>query len=436
MEYVVSYLVILVEVACFLLFYHIFEKNKTRHRKWLDYIWLILISFALCGLSYMLESLFIVKEIVFILCLAIGTRILKKERLKNALFLSALFAFIVVIIDYITIIIARSIFTIDTSNKILFDMLAILMSKGNLLLLILLIRTRFDWKWSYVKDEVDAIRFAAFPFLSICIIAVFMSNEFGVQGKIETEVVWCMIFCLLAMNLLMVFYMDDITEKNYLLQEKRMFEMDAKGQRNLYQSLEEKISIQRSISHDYKNHISYIQALLEKKEYDRISDYLKQVNGEIDHDLDMIDTNNPIANTVINTKYYEAKNAGAVVVCKINDLSDIRMEETDLILLISNLMNNAIEAVERCKNDRIIRFKIIKEGEEFILSVQNTYDGVIRKKGNCYLTTKTKDRQLHGIGIKNIIRIVEKYDGMYNFDYDESEFRAVVIIPMIKENPA
>ena len=76
--------------------------------------------------------------------------------------------------------------------------------------------------------------------------------------------------------------------------------------------------------------------------------------------MDVINTNNSVINVIMNTKYYEAKKAGASFICKINNLSGITMKETDIILLLSNLLNNAIEACEQCEKP-IIKMKFVKE---------------------------------------------------------------------------
>lgn len=434
MDFIQSYLIIIVEMSCFFLFHDIFSKSISTFRNGFNFIWIIVMSAVMFVISYLFDSHFIIKEFAIILCLSIGSNILKKRSLKFSLFVSVLFMFLLVIADFITIAINTQILSVDKSNGIFLEMLAVLMSKAVLLLLVVIIKQLCDGKWGNADDELDGMRFVAFPFSSICMIAVLLSNGFGIQEKADSYSVWCIIFSLIAMNILMIFYMRDATEKNYLLQEKRMFEMDARSQQLLYRSLEEKIELQRCISHDYKNHLTYIQALLERKDYDSISDYLKKINGEVEHNLDMIDTNNPIINTIINTKYYEAKNSGAVIVCKINNLDKVKIEETDIILLLSNLLNNAIEAIEKCVKEKILRFKIVLENGNLIISVQNSYEGILKKNGEIYITTKKRDKELHGIGMKNIIRITNKYQGMYKFEALEKEFHAVVIIP-INETP-
>ena len=104
------------------------------------------------------------------------------------------------------------------------------------------------------------------------------------------------------------------------------------------------------------------------------------------------------------------------------------MEEIDIIVLLSNLFNNALEAVLKCKKDRQIKFKIVHEFNELVISFENTYNGNIKRDGDVFRTTKKAEDGFHGIGIKNIIRIVKKYHGDYQFNISENIFQITIII--------
>ena len=426
MDYVQSFLIVVLEAACFYLFQDIFIKDNFKRKGIYLPIWIFVISILSFGGSYLFTNFFILKEIFMIAVLGFGLQVLKSGRLRKNLLISVLFICMLAVADLITITIDTQILN-HNSGKIV-DMLIVLMSKAVLLLLIIILKHLAGEKWGYATDFVDEIWYVIFPIISICVISVILSKGYGIMDKENIYVLWGIIFCLIAMNVLLMFYIKSNSEKNFLLQEKRIFEMDAKRQQVLYRSLEEKIEMQRSLSHEYKNHFTYINALLEQKEYDKISAYIQKINGKAAHDLDMIDTNNPIINTIINTKYYEARKMGAVVVCKINDLSGLDMEEIDIIVLLSNLFNNALEAVLKCKKDRQIKFKIVHEFNELVISFENTYNGNIKRDGDVFRTTKKKEDGFHGIGIKNIIRIVKKYDGDYQFNISENIFQITIII--------
>lgn len=120
-----------------------------------------------------------------------------------------------------------------------------------------------------------------------------------------------------------------------------------------------------------------------------------------------------IINAILNTKYQEAISKHIVFVLKVNDLSRIGIDDEDLVVVLANLLNNAIEACEKCEEKKIIKFKFMVEDELIILSVKNTYNQPLVYDNDEIRNSKTVEPEAHGVGIKNIIRIVEKYEGEY-----------------------
>lgn len=137
-----------------------------------------------------------------------------------------------------------------------------------------------------------------------------------------------------------------------------------------------------------------------------------------------------IVNAILNTKYQEAISKHIVFVLKVNDLSRIGIDDEDLVVVLANLLNNAIEACEKCEEKKIIKFKFMVEDELIILSVKNTYNQPLVYDNDEIRTSKTVEPEAHGVGIKNIIRIVEKYEGEYVIQDNDKEFYFSLIIPI------
>ncbi|MBU5478288.1 GHKL domain-containing protein [Eubacterium sp. MSJ-13] len=425
-----SYVIVLIEMSCFLIFNTAFSKCELRFPKWVWIIWLVIMSSAIFVISDIFEQNILLRQVVNIIIFIVGSIAIGKKSIKNAIMVSALFDFIFVIADVITILLDRDVLQIDMNGEGHIDAFITLMSKSVLLIIILVLKKVGSDRWLHISEEKDIMFLAVFPLISAGAVAGILKCGIGLKSENEIQFAWVVVVSLIAMNILVIFFMDDLAEKARLKQEKLVFEMDAKRQREMYDSWEEKLMRQRSISHEYRNNLLYMSALLEKKEYSKLSEYLKKVSGEYTTGMDIINTNNPVVNVLMNTKYYEAKKAGASFICKINDLSGITMEETDLILVVSNLLNNAIEAVQKCSDNKVVKVKIVIENGKLIVSVRNTYNGKIKKDGDEFKTTKKENSELHGIGIKNVIRITEKYHGLHLFETCGEEFSAVVIIPM------
>lgn len=171
-----------------------------------------------------------------------------------------------------------------------------------------------------------------------------------------------------------------------------------------------------------------IGELAKNNRTDELVQYLKECHVEILENTDVIDTNNVIVNSILNAKYHEARSRNIIFEMKINDLSHLRVRDEDIVLILTNLLNNAIEACE--KSDRkLIRLKLVKEEQQTVISVYNTMKVQPVVESGRYITGKTEEAQRHGLGIENIKETVAGYDGSCAIRYDDESFRFGIVIP-------
>ena len=136
---------------------------------------------------------------------------------------------------------------------------------------------------------------------------------------------------------------------------------------------------------------------------------------------------------ILNSKYRETLEKGIIFIFQLNDLSKINLSDEDIVVILSNLLSNAIEACEKYSGKKIIKLKFIQEGDDIIISVKNTYNGKIEIKDGEVQTSKLYESDEHGIGVKNIIDVIEKYQGSYVIQNDKEEFYFSILLPDIKK---
>lgn len=434
MDYIQSFFIILMEIICFFLFQDTFVPTDKKHKNVFYMAWILLVSLITHVISYVFEDSFIIKEIVIIVLFFCSIIVLKRSQIKRAILVAIMFIFLLVLADMITVLLNTKVFTVENKDVALVDMLVILTSKSILLIIILCLRKFTARKWNDFQEQMNLMRYAIVPFISICLMAIILSNDMGMLNAKMRYLMWGCLSIVLIANMLLVFFMKSDAEKNQLLFERKALELVAEGEKREYKAMEEKLDLQKSLNHDFRNHLNCLQALVEHQNYEEVKAYLAQLNHKYSIETEQIDTHNVIINTVLNEKYNEAKEAGAGIALQIGDLSDVAMKEIDIILLLSNMLNNAIEALKECKKNKVLRIKLQLEHGEFLVAIQNSFEGERRKNGDFYDTTKKKDADLHGYGLKNIRSTVEKYGGFSQFDSIGTEFHAVVIIPMQEKN--
>ena len=108
------------------------------------------------------------------------------------------------------------------------------------------------------------------------------------------------------------------------------------------------------------------------------------------------------------------------------------MDTSDIYILFGNLMDNAIEAVQKLDDvdKRVISINIHSENDIFIANISNYYAGEIALRADGLPDTTKLDRDFHGMGTKSANLIVDKYGGNLEFTADDGIFAANIVIPL------
>ena len=100
--------------------------------------------------------------------------------------------------------------------------------------------------------------------------------------------------------------------------------------------------------------------------------------------------------------------------------------------IVGNLLDNAIEACERMGEEdgkRFIEFSLLVKGRNMVLIIGNSFNGELKRSGNRYLSMKRGS--FHGIGLKHVDSIVEKYSGQIVRDVKGRFFETCVVLPIL-----
>ena len=202
----------------------------------------------------------------------------------------------------------------------------------------------------------------------------------------------------------------------------------AQGIVQLYDQITRERDILGKREHEFKNTISALQGLIADKQYDKMKEILDAQKTELINNTNVFETGNRLINTILNTKFAEAREKDITFRFVINDLSHLKIEDRDCIVILSNILNNAIEAAEKCpEGKRQISVKAIIEDRQFIFSCRNTF-AISDQEPD--MKSRKKDIVSHGYGIDNVKDAVNRNNGTCFFERQENEFVAVIIIPL------
>lgn len=424
-------LMILFEVFCCKIFYEIF--GKVRYKGWINAVQLILLIGSVYGVARGLENIFVLKQIAIILLFAAFMFWHMKISIKKSLILAVLYQGLLLIVDYIAFLIYSSgLFSNGESTGLQYmleNVLVVLMGKVLLYFSVLIIKKKFGEKSTEMLADSEWLKFLFFPIFTIAIIVAMFSGFGYTETTEQIYFLFIIAFGMAGMNILEFYLINDIIEREIKLHENEIFQIQVKNQTEMYRSISENFDCQKRKTHEYKNQIVCIESLLGNRKYQELEKYVKEIYGHLDKELDAINTNNVIVNAILNTKYQEADAKGIVFVFRVNDLSQIRIKDEDVVTILSNLLNNAIEACEKCDDKKVIKLKFVNEDEMIIIAVKNTFNHPICYENGEIKSSKISRAEEHGIGIKNIIKTIEKYDGSYIIEDNRNEFYFSIIIP-------
>lgn len=189
----------------------------------------------------------------------------------------------------------------------------------------------------------------------------------------------------------------------------------------------------RSFSHEAKNHLTAMRALLESKDYDRLESYLNKLSQD-DHIISKsYNTGNPLANAILSYKSDIAKKADTEIIFD-GIIPALNIQDCDLVILLSNILDNAIEACAGLPGHKQISFTSRFQYSTLGITVTNPVRSNVLILNNRIDTSKS-DKLAHGIGISNMERIARKYQGDLFLSCDERTFTASAILNLSGDIP-
>ncbi len=408
-------------------------KRKLSKSKIIITVFLLVLFLRLC--IHFLRNYTIIKILITIIIILLSMLYLYKISTIKALILTFFVQSIMTLIDYIIIMILAKLYgdiTALESASALIGRLIIILSRLILFVgLIILSRISTKKNNSVTADMSDKewIQFLIFPIFTICAVMLMTSSVIKSYHSDIIAIYYIIAIGLIVLNLVVFHLISEILENSRNMKEAEALRQQSIGQLELYNSMRENYNIQRQRTHEYKNQIVCMDMLMKKKDYSKLEDYIGNISDGLDAQLDMVDTNNDVVNAIFNAKYYEAIKNDVLVVLKINDLSDIKISDNDIVTILSNLLDNAIEAAKQCDiGKRIVKIKMLYEDAVLSIAVSNSYkaEPVLTEDG--YIRTTKKDREEHGWGMRNVVATLEKYNAEYIIDYKNGEFVFSIIM--------
>lgn len=278
---------------------------------------------------------------------------------------------------------------------------------------------------SYLHNHTAAMINWTFAFfLPLC--TAFLLCISLIQGQQSFDNLFILsILLLAAVNILALFSYWFRTLKTRL----ELISYQNKYYKNQLKIIETSESAFKSLRHDLKNHLAILSDLLNQENLNQARAYLSTICSQLDSSAAVSNTGNSSIDSLINYELRSLADSDIHLDYQAEIPSKLNIDPFDLTVILGNLLDNALDALERLPSSEEKRlFLHLKyDRGRLVIKVSNTYDGVLVPSLAGLLTRKSSP-SMHGIGLKNVRAAVEKYQGHLKITHDQKLFKVYVIV--------
>jgi len=258
------------------------------------------------------------------------------------------------------------------------------------------------------------------PFLSICFIYVLFVDQVN-----NSLVLFVTLLIILTLNVFLFYLYNKMYELGKEKYEKQLLKEEIQMYERRFETMQQSRDRIRALRHDLLHHLQMLQHFALTGNTEQLVDYIGRMNEQIEIATRGVNTGNDAVDAILDFMIEKAKQEGAVITVKSSIPKEEFISIYDINILLSNLLDNAIEGVKGC-SDKEIHLNIKTEQGLLCICVENQYDGILYQEENRYLTRKNEDG--HGIGLQNVSDIVDKYHGIMKIETENHIFKVNLIL--------
>ena len=243
-----------------------------------------------------------------------------------------------------------------------------------------------------------------------------------IEKDSSTSRTLCLIcsFISLTINIIIFHFYDTLTlyYSNLLASQQAQLQLKLYDEKIKYMEASEEHIY--SIQHDFRNHLCAIRSMVQIQDKQNILAYLEQFESSLSTEIFTHYTDNKNFNLLLNYLIDKVNSQGIENDIHIEIPQSFSFNQYDMNILLSNLIDNAIEAaVNSIEKKLSLHIQYVKG--IFYMKITNSYNRPVLFHKNNYLTTKV-EKDVHGYGLTNVKNIVKKYDGTIEFNHQNKIF--------------
>lgn len=185
-------------------------------------------------------------------------------------------------------------------------------------------------------------------------------------------------------------------------------------------ALEQNYRLQRKSTHEFEHHMQVLWDLLNQNEVEASRDYLARLRKNRSIHVMSVNSRHPVIDVILNQKYQTAQENEIKMQIRVNDLSAVDIPTDSLVVVLTNLLDNAIEACRRINGYREIFCSVLRDADGLYISIRNTSMRVDIMDGK--IPTSKTDSLSHGFGLLSVSYVLDGLGAEYTFGYEDGWF--------------
>lgn len=298
--------------------------------------------------------------------------------------------------------------------------------------MLLIINYFFKTNFSYLNRNYSRLSFIKLCLLPLVYnIANYWLGMYNFAATMSTEVLSLRILIFVITLTAYALILDiakSVREKEALQGSKMALSMlleSANQQLSALQATQEQAAVYR---HDMRHHLALIGGYLADGDSQKAEEYVRLTQKDIDVITPNRYCENNTINMILSSFAAKAKNRGVVLVVEVGLPQSLSISETELCAMLSNGLENAIEAAAQVDDEKFRKVRISCQTHKgkLLIFIENSFTGKVVMQN----ALPQSLREGHGFGVKSMAMIAEKYNGYFSFEAKDEIFTLRIVLPL------
>ena len=279
----------------------------------------------------------------------------------------------------------------------------------------------YSWNQKCALQPLQALVMSFFPGVAVVLNIVLM-----VTGTQQPATLMTMLLTF-GMSVAVLVHIAIVQMFNDQVVQRQNSRYRAQLEQQRAEALLDSYTEQRRLTHEFTNHMTALTALLDQGDLKGAQAYIASVSKTVAAGTTIMDTHNPLLDSILSKKYEEAAKVGVNIYFDLCDLKRMPFDSMDMVIVLSNLLDNATRAAAQALPPEV-HVRIRKTPEEYLISVRNrVQEDLLLEEGKLPGTTKKESG--HGMGLANVQDVLRKYGAEYTVSCRDRWFRFTCAIP-------